>query len=577
MKVIFLSYANSTTDPLPFLSEEDDANYSALQKRAFQQHFFLHRDSNTSTQNISKYLTLYKDNIYLFLYSGHADRHHLFIEEEVARSEGICQMLSQCGGLKLVVLNGCSTEGQVQALLDSGIPVVIGTSAPVNDQKAKNFSVTFFQNLKEGASIQEAFDFAIGAAKVSAEIKLYRGALASDPSRSLAIRKSKAPTWGLFYKEEHRSVLNETLPSHTIIPQPDKYRPNERLTDNLWAALKDYSRKIQMQHLLEEDGESIEAGDKHIAILNSLPRPIAEHLRKLLCPVEDENQGYDKLSLARLQQMTTAFETIMEFLTYVLLAQIWEVGFENKMISPALTSLVKAYLHRKPKQWQAYDFKPLLLELDQELKRNNTPFFIEEMDIQQMFQKLAFHDAHLFLNVLRKKIQEDAVAHYEIKELCIRAEESLAELVSELGYLGKYTLAAVKNIDVLRYRHKSVTSFNHGMVKLMRVFGKLQEEELELDRYLYNRSVLLLKKDKKDSGKNTQELSLSPFIIDDNAFYLKTDLSKLFFFSFFQKNTDSYIYRHIIRPDDPLLEVNEEKYELVKEQFDVFKKMICPA
>ncbi len=574
MKVIFLSYANSTTDPLRFLTEEDDANYNTLQKRAYQQHFFLHRDSNTSTEKISEYLTLYKDNIHLFLYSGHADRHHLFIEEEGARSEGICQMLSQCDNLKLVVLNGCSTEGQVQALLDAGIPIVIGTSAPVNDKKAKDFSVTFFQNLKEGASIESAFELAIGAAQVSGQIQVNRGE--DEAYRAGRKSGSKTPAWGLFYKEENKEILEESLPNHTIIPQPDNYRPNERLTQNLWTALKDYSRKIQMQHIMEEEGESVEEGDKHVAILNSLPRPIAEHLRKLLCPVEDENQGYDKISLARLKQIATSFETIMEFLTYVLLAQIWEFSFESKLASPELKALVKAYLKRKPQQRQAYDFNPLLLELDQELKKNNIPYFIEEMDIQQMFEKPAFHDAHLFLNILRKKIQEEAIAPYEIKELCIRAEESLAEIVSELGYLGKYTLAAVKNIDVLRYRHKSVTSFNHGMVKLMRVFGKLQEEELELDRYLYNRSVLLLKKNKKDGGKNTQELSLSPFIIDDNAFYLKTDLSKLFFFSSFQKNTGSYIYRHIIRPDDPLLEVNEEKYELVKEQFDVFKQMICP-
>lgn len=572
MKVIFLSYANSTSSPLQFLTEEDDANYGTLQKRAYQQHFFLHRDSHTSTQKISEYLSLYKDNIHLFLYSGHADRDHLFIEEEAARSEGICQMLSQCENLKLVVLNGCSTEGQVQALLDAGIPIVIGTSAPVNDQKAKDFSITFFQNLKEGASIESAFEMAIGAAQVSGQIEVNRGDFRGQLRPSLFA----SPTWGLFYQEENKATLKETLPSYTIIPQPDNYQPNERLTNHLWMALKDYSRKIQMQHIMEEEGESVEQGDKHVAILNSLPRPIAEHLRKLLCPVEDEKEGYDKISLLRIQQMATAFDTIMEFITYVLLAQVWAYSFDHQLVAPDLKALVKAYLRRKPKDRQAYDFKPLLLELDQVLKKNEIPYFIEEMDIQQMFQKTAFHDAHLFLNILRKKLQEDSIAPYEIKELCIRVEESLAEIVAELGYLGKYTLAAVKNIDVIRYRHKSSTSFSHGMVKLMRVFGKLQEEELELDRYLYNRSVLLLKNNKKEGGKNTQELNLSPFIIDDNAFYLKTDLSKLFFFSNLQKNTGSYVYRHIIRPDDPLLEVNEEKYDLVKEQFDVFKQMICP-
>ena len=179
------------------------------------------------------------------------------------------------------------------------------------------------------------------------------------------------------------------------------------------------------------------------------------------------------------------------------------------------------------------------------------------------------------MNVLRKKLEQDAVAHYELADMCIRGEESLLALFRQLGFLAKYTLAAVKHIDVLHYRHLKDTRFSHAMVKLMRVFGKLQEEQFIINRFLFNRSVLLLKQEEENGQPATRELSLAPFIIDENAFELKTDLSKLYFFSHYKAGSDSYCYKHINRPGDPLLEVSAGKYELVKAQFDTFREMLA--
>ena len=68
----------------------------------------------------------------------------------------------------------------------------------------------------------------------------------------------------------------------------------------------------------------------------------------------------------------------------------------------------------------------------------------------------------------------------------------------------------------------------------MRVFGDLQEDELNMDRVLFNRSVLLLKKDRKASDQETLELNLTPLVFDENAFKPKTDLSRLYFFSYYR-------------------------------------------
>ena len=573
MNVLFLSFANSREQPLPSLQQEEEGIYKTLSTRALKQHFLLHRDAYATLARISEYLVLYRDHITIFHYSGHAGRDRLLLaEEETAHAGGIAHLLGQCPRLKLAVLNGCSTQGQVQRLLDAGVPVVIATSAPVEDEKASRFGQRFYQGLESQLSIGEAFEMAAGEV------------LAADSSisirRQLGFREAKeGPLWGIFYKEEQAGLLDEKLPAHIPPVLPEDFQPNRRLTAGLWDILAPYSKKIRLQKMMEEEGDAIEEGDKHVAILNSLPRPVAEHLRKLMAPVEAEKEGYDKVSEARLRQIAQAYEATMEFLAYILLAQLWEARFEAEAPPPPepLLELIRRFLALQRAERAGYDFEPLLLALHEALEEQGVPFFVSELErLRQFFrEEEGFRDACFFMNVLRKKLEQDAVAPYELADMCIRGEESLLALFRQLGFLAKYTLAAVKHIDVLHYRHLKDTRFSHAMVKLMRVFGKLQEEQFIINRFLFNRSVLLLKEEEENGQPSTRELSLAPFIIDENAFELKTDLSKLYFFSHYKAGSDSYCYKHINRPGDPLLEVSAGKYELVKAQFDTFREMLA--
>lgn len=572
MNVLFLSFANSREQPLPSLQQEEEGIYKTLSPRALKQHFLLHREPYATIARISEYLALYRDHITIFHYSGHAGRDRLLLaEEETAHSEGIAHLLGQCPRLQLAVLNGCSTQGQVQRLLEAGVPVVIATSAPVEDEKASRFGQRFYQGLERQLSIGEAFEMAAGEV------------LTADSSitirRQLGFEElEKGPLWGIFYKKEQAALLEEKLPLHAAPTSPEDFQPNRRLTAGLWEALAPYSKKIRLQQMMEEEGDAIEEGDKHVAILNSLPRPVAEHLRKLMAPVEAETKGYDKISEARLRQMAQAYEAAMEFLTYILLAQLWDARFEQGGPPPPerVVEQIRRYLALPRQERASYDFEPLLLALHGALQEQGAPFFVSELGrLGQFFrEEEGFRDACLFLNVLRKKLHHDTVAPYELTELCIRGEESLLALCRQLGFLAKYTLAAVKHIDVLHYRHLKDTQFSHAMVKLMRVFGKLQEEQFVINRFLFNRSVLLLKQEEENGQTATRELSLAPFIIDENAFELKTDLSKLYFFSHYKAANDSYCYKHINRPGDALLEVSAGKYELVKAQFEAFKQML---
>ena len=103
-----------------------------------------------------------------------------------------------------------------------------------------------------------------------------------------------------------------------------------------------------------------------MAILNSLPAPVADHLRKLMVPVDDENEGYDKISLARLQQLALTYNTTMDLLVFTLLAQLWETKAKNPdtiIIPEAEKKTIRAFIKMEQKGRDQLAYLPLILLL----------------------------------------------------------------------------------------------------------------------------------------------------------------------------------------------------------------------
>ena len=115
-----------------------------------------------------------RNRIAIFHFAGHAGDYELLLEAEdgggaVADAGGLALFLAQQRGLHLVFLNGCSTEGHVQGLLDAGIPVVIATSRAIEDAAAAEFAAQFYRGLAGGATLRVAF------AQAAATLQMARG------------------------------------------------------------------------------------------------------------------------------------------------------------------------------------------------------------------------------------------------------------------------------------------------------------------------------------------------------------------------------------------------------------------
>jgi hypothetical protein len=356
MDTLLLTFANQSADLLPTLQEEDDTLNRVLSPRAKARHFLLHRDSFVTLEKLPAYITLYRDELVLFMFSGHAGRDQLVLRDGAAQAGGLAQMLGQCPKLKLVFLNGCSTQGQVAQLLAAGVPVVIATSAPVSDRKATFFSIRFFEALQQQFTLREAFNMA----KAALETAFAGIQVTEHRDIGFEVEMEEEPAWGLFFTEKNEHILDWKLPVQAIAQTETfaNFTPNQYLIDTLFKALAEDSEDIRKLNQQIQRGVQISIPKKRMAVLNALPAPLAEPLRKLMVPVEKENEGFDKVSEARLRQISQAYITSMELLTFTMLAELWEAhdNLGRLDIQENQTEMLRAFFRLSRTEREIFDF-----------------------------------------------------------------------------------------------------------------------------------------------------------------------------------------------------------------------------
>ena len=173
LPIVLLVYANDRVDPanhLRNLSEEIGRIRDALQaaERAGLCQVLI--EANASADRLFSVLqdSRYRNRIAILHYAGHANGYQLLLESAsgghgAAHAEGLAAFLGQQRALELVFLNGCSTEQQVQGLLDANCAVVIATSQAIDDRVAMDFASRFYAGLGGGASLEQAYNEAVAA------------------------------------------------------------------------------------------------------------------------------------------------------------------------------------------------------------------------------------------------------------------------------------------------------------------------------------------------------------------------------------------------------------------------------
>ncbi len=94
MDLLFFAYADQRKD-LPAIGQEAEYHYSLLASGIANNHFKVHSDRSATISTLSEFLSRFRQEVFLFHYSGHAGDNILELEAgETALSEGVAHLLA---------------------------------------------------------------------------------------------------------------------------------------------------------------------------------------------------------------------------------------------------------------------------------------------------------------------------------------------------------------------------------------------------------------------------------------------------------------------------------------------------
>ncbi len=534
MEVLLLAFANSEIHPLPTLREEDDKTHAVLGERVARDDFTLVREQYAGREKIVAALKQYRNDIALFWYSGHAGRDRLELEDGSAHADGIAALLGACPKLKLVGLNGCSTRDQVTALIGKGIPMVIATTAPVGDQTATQFSIAFFTELsKNRRSVREAFQLAVDTARVYGKIDAVIRSIGLEQEQT-----AENPVWELIYAEKDADLLDTWR-----LPENQSVTPVNQYLHNALNLLYKTQRKPD------------EKADTPIdELLKSLPFTISEPIRKLLSPRDKSEQVfYDRPSPERYRMLLYAYQSIGNFLTFALLSHLWKIRSAGAPLT-GLDGLWEDF-----RLWLGADFRadekrsmmPMFNRLVTVFKTNRVPYFFPELEksLQDM-EKPLNRQAFEFLE--QKLLEPEGTRNENWDRLCDDTEKQLALVLYCFGFLFRYTLTSIKDIDVLYFLHNRKATFEHTVVRLQQQMSGMQDNKEVHEHYLNTAAVLL-----RHISDQSMELYVSPFIIDENAYTHTLKANPRFCIAYDKRNQHFY-FKSVSKPNDDILKIKEQ-------------------
>ena len=586
MNHVYLAFANNRQNPLPKLGQEDDTVYTSYLK-LFAEGCIPIRDSFATQAMVINRLLHLRNTLTVFHYGGHAGHNLLELEDGHARAEGIAALLGRCPNLKLVVLNGCSTVGQVRALLDAGVPAVVATSVPVADEAAVHFSETFHTALCErNESIREAYEAGMGTEKTYTTNRETVQRWIFDHNEEV---DSGEPVWGLFLRDNEPTHGAWQLSQVATQELPHEYPPNQLLLAAIWNAIEPHVAKA---------GESYSESQRADLIITSLPLPVSEFVRKLIAKRaftdERAEDFYHDPSLHRLKYLIYTYTTSIELLAFTLLSQLWDEQMERgtDVFDPELRAAVDQLLHLDREQRRTYSFIPLVRLMRESMDRHGIlPFIQEYKDISLEFNAgTEFHYACLELEALRDRvIALDALDPVLVQRYCARAEYSLALVMHRLGFLANYRLTSMKDVHFVRYKHQRDARYRMHFVDLKFRPAGVNIDARTLPTSIENHSIVFVKRGTTDDAWHY--LNLSPFLIDQNSFSEKARLADLVVFPSFENAQRTKLsFRHLYRPlEQPWVvpppnpfERDAEKlakhpYTLIKAQLDAFLAEVTPA
>lgn len=544
--VILCAFSNSGDAYLSQLEKEKEAISDALRERQGKGHLLLDTDSRT-IKKLRDRLLLYQPQVEIIHYAGHANGSQLLMEDGTVYGAGLLESIRLQKNLQLVFLNGCSTQEQVDQLLDAGVRAVIATSVEIGDDTATRFAEDFYQKLASGHSIDEAFKLAteVVTAKNNATLNT-----SEQQDRGIA-RVIKAPNdgpvWGLYLHKNHHDAASHRLSEKSFYELHIKSQidsqfntSEDAILASLYNVLMTFSDELPMFEDLEKkygeqwDPKKFDVREVKNAILNSLPSPIAEQVRKLLVTEDDPLSSSE-----RLRFLINTYTVMADLLLFIMFSQLWEALVEGKIpvLEDPLKERISAFFMLGHQDRQAFDVIPLIRAIHDKLKAHDVPLFVNEMaHLADLMDERdgEFFAAYAHITGIKSKYRDlaamDELDDRESQHDCQKAEANLCVMFKELGFCARYKFATIKNIYINKKKNQPAV-FQHKMVKLDYVLVGFTDKMEDFENFTDSNSVVIY----KIENKKLSAFNLYPFVIDMNAL-ISEKLSKIYFFYNYDKS-----------------------------------------
>jgi hypothetical protein len=278
---------------------------------------------------------------------------------------------------------------------------------------------------------------------------------------------------------------------------------NETLIQKVFQEMLIHKPSLQKMLVAdEEEEETLDPRMQGDIIIKNFPWPVGIELRRLFsASMRQPDRG-------RLDQIFKTIERTMQFISFVLICQLWKDKKEGKIV--VSDNLAKDFQGRMLVLSMG-NYTWLIRAIGSNMKEKSVPWFLPEMG--ENFDNKFFAALDFWVP------ERNEVGHYqinltqeEIERRCVEYEEKLAYILCRIAFLCKYRLVSVREIKVNHPKNQSA-KFNHIVDILNSSDSDFTAKELEEEKFAESQSVLLMK-----SLKNMEEyLNLSPLIIDTNS------------------------------------------------------------
>ncbi|MEL7533388.1 MAG: CHAT domain-containing protein [Bacteroidota bacterium] len=525
--LIFLAFANDQDAHLFLLKEESRQVFAALEEPDRKEYIKVYREESAKASDIFQGFTRYKDRMAIFHYGGHASGTQLRLEEGAGNADGLAALMGEQENLKLVFLNGCSSKGQVKALLAAGVKAVIATSVPINDRKAMEFAKQFYEAMAHRRTIGQAFKLAEAYLRTRyEETEQIQQSGIMDFSAFFDTGEKELP-WGLYYQEVHKQeILNWKLPYYRPLGLPKdmiqyigkSFSANRYIMLVLDEMCK-YNPDIYAQMVEQVGGETRNKDSKYYPeiIIRNLPWPIGSQIRLL--------RVSDSPNLERLEHLISTYVMTGQLLYYILVSDLWDRVRNGEIVLP------QAYKTGLPIDQQAYlsfDFwGRIVATYEQFSEQGVAPFVPEfEMIIQEWKQSdSSMRKAHAFLEDMRAKLLSDPPTA-DMDKVCLQTEQAVAIMLKKAAFLARYRMLTIRNISIEQPRLRELSyELDMGALNALEEHGLGMYNDAnnrKKSSYTNSQSIVLV----ANEDRIDDSLNLSPFVVDKHTYVLTVNTAK---------------------------------------------------